>query len=69
MRYFEIPAAVVIAFFVCWAPFHAQRLMYIYGRNWIHFKDLNEWMFSVTGWLYYVSSTVNPILYNVMSNR
>lgn len=26
-------------------------------------------MFYITGLLYYVSSTVNPILYNVMSNR
>lgn len=24
-----IPAAVVLVFFVCWTPFHAQRLMFV----------------------------------------
>lgn len=62
-------AAVVITFFVCWAPFHAQRLMYLYARHWKHYQDLNTWLFSVGGWLYYVSCTINPILYNVMSHR
>ncbi|XP_039433487.1 neuropeptides capa receptor isoform X1 [Culex pipiens pallens] len=62
-------AAVVITFFVCWAPFHAQRLLYLYGRDWQHFNTVNTWLFSVAGWLYYVSCTINPILYNVMSHR
>ncbi|CAD7082421.1 unnamed protein product [Hermetia illucens] len=62
-------AAVVITFFVCWAPFHAQRLMYLYARDWVHFQDVNTWLFSVAGWFYYVSCTINPILYNVMSRR
>ncbi|XP_044734830.1 neuropeptides capa receptor-like [Chrysoperla carnea] len=62
-------AAVVIAFFLCWAPFHAQRLLFIYFQDIPHFNTINAWMFYITGILYYVSSTVNPILYNVMSNR
>ncbi|XP_021706437.1 G-protein coupled receptor 39 [Aedes aegypti] len=62
-------AAVVITFFVCWAPFHAQRLLFLYARDWQHFNTVNTWLFSVAGWLYYVSCTVNPILYNVMSHR
>ncbi|CAO1392040.1 unnamed protein product [Diamesa hyperborea] len=62
-------AAVVITFFVCWAPFHAQRLLYLYGQNIESFKSLNQWVFAVSGWLYYVSCTINPILYNVMSHR
>lgn len=66
---YYVTAAVVIAFFICWAPFHAQRLIYIYGQNSTHYLTINEWMFYITGLLYYVSSTVNPILYNVMSNR
>ena len=38
---YSISAAVVIAFFVCWAPFHTQRLMYIayYDYGW---KFVNE---------------------------
>ncbi|XP_052894583.1 neuropeptides capa receptor isoform X1 [Anopheles moucheti] len=62
-------AAVVITFFVCWAPFHAQRLLFLYARDWQHFNTANTWLFSVAGWLYYVSCTINPILYNVMSHR
>lgn len=48
-------AAVVITFFVCWAPFHAQRLLYLYGKNIESFKIVNQWVFAVSGWLYYVS--------------
>ena len=28
-----VAVAVVVAFFICWAPFHAQRLMTIYIRD------------------------------------
>ncbi|KOB74447.1 Neuropeptide receptor A25, partial [Operophtera brumata] len=61
--------AVVIAFFVCWVPFHIQRLFYIYGYRLPQFHVINEHLFNVAGALYYVSATVNPILYNVMSER
>ncbi|XP_072945542.1 neuropeptides capa receptor-like [Epargyreus clarus] len=61
--------AVVIAFFVCWTPFHVQRLFFIYGHNLPQFHVINEHLFNVAGALYYVSATVNPILYNVMSAR
>ena len=30
-RYGDVTVAVVAAFFVCWAPFHTQRLMAIYA--------------------------------------
>lgn len=62
-------AAVVFCFFLCWAPFHAQRLIYMYANQSPYFYKLNEWMFYITGILYYLSSTLNPILYNVMSNK
>ncbi|KAF9804317.1 hypothetical protein SFRURICE_011932, partial [Spodoptera frugiperda] len=63
----EAVTAVVIAFFVCWVPFHVQRLFFIYGYNLPQFHVINEHLFNVAGALYYVSATVNPILYNVMS--
>lgn len=59
----------MIAFFVCWAPFHAQRLLVIYGSETKYFQEINTWMYFVTGIFYYFSSTLNPILYNVMSER
>ncbi|KAF7402468.1 hypothetical protein HZH66_004735 [Vespula vulgaris] len=69
--------AVVVAFFICWAPFHVQRLIAIYGTNSEdHFTSYSRWIESlyllmtyVSGVLYYVSTTINPILYNIMSNK
>ncbi|KAK8783433.1 hypothetical protein V5799_010200, partial [Amblyomma americanum] len=60
--------AVVVAFFLCWAPFHAQRLMAVYAGAptpalEIAFKLLTY----VSGVTYYVSATINPILYSTMS--
>lgn len=59
--------AVVITFFICWAPFHAQRLLYVYQVS--AFDDINNWLYPLGGCLYYFSTTVNPILYNVMSAK
>lgn len=33
------------------------------------FNEYNEWIYHITGCFYYFSSTVNPILYNVMSAK
>ena len=57
----------MLAFFLCWAPFHAQRLGYVYFKDSILFRTLNEYLFHVSGFFYYLSATVNPILYNLMS--
>ncbi|CAK9819471.1 Neuropeptides capa receptor [Anthophora plagiata] len=60
-------SAVVITFFICWAPFHVQRLLYVYQDT--TNEDINQWLFPLTGCLYYFSTTINPILYNVMSEK
>ncbi|XP_039965712.1 neuropeptides capa receptor-like [Bactrocera tryoni] len=62
-------AAVVVTFFICWLPFHMQRLWFLYAKEQNNFQEINEWMFSIAGFTYYVSCTINPILYNVMSHR
>jgi len=82
--------AVVVAFFICWAPFHTQRLMSAYATSAAAAAaaetDINNStaathvdveeptqsvgdlvFFYVSGVLYYVSSVINPILYNIMS--
>ncbi|XP_043237236.1 neuropeptides capa receptor-like [Amphibalanus amphitrite] len=61
--------AVVIGFFLCFAPYHAQRLLYIYGKQLPNYREINEYMYYTTGCFYYVSATINPILYNVMSAK
>ncbi len=58
---------MVLAFFLCWAPFHAQRLTYVYFKESDIFRTINEYLYYVSGFLYYLSATVNPILYNLMS--
>ncbi|WAR08041.1 PK1R-like protein [Mya arenaria] len=68
----KLSVAVVVAFFVQWAPFHAQRLMtsYMPPENWtpalIRFQSD---LFYVSGVLYFCNSTINPILYNSMSKK
>ncbi|XP_069688229.1 neuropeptides capa receptor-like [Periplaneta americana] len=64
-------AAVVVAFFLCWAPFHMQRLFYIYGKRLpeMTFQYINELAYYITGCFYFFSCTVNPVLYNVMSAK
>ncbi|KAG8295136.1 neuromedin U receptor activity protein [Homalodisca vitripennis] len=46
---------------------HAQRLFYLYGRNTTDFYTIIEWLYYIAGCFYYFSSTVNPVLYNIMS--
>ncbi|XP_011698177.1 PREDICTED: neuromedin-U receptor 2-like isoform X2 [Wasmannia auropunctata] len=64
--------AVVVAFFICWAPFHAQRLLAVYAQ---HSSDADTmiivytYLTYVSGVFYYLSTTVNPLLYNIMSNK
>ena len=67
MIIYSISASVVVAFFICWAPFHAQRLTFVYFKHTKFFRTVNEYLFHVSGFFYYFSATLNPILYNVMS--
>ena len=64
---------VVIFFFVCWCPYHSQRLMFAVltltggwstGISYVHYY---LWLASGLG--YYLSCCVNPLVYCVMSKR
>ena len=54
-----VTVAVVVAFFICWAPFHAQRLMTIYIREdqwtplWL---ELQSHLFYISGSLQFQQS-------------
>ncbi|KAH0568589.1 pyrokinin-1 receptor-like [Cotesia glomerata] len=66
--------AVVVAFFICWAPFHAQRLLAVYAQstgNEPHAALVTVYtvLTYISGIFYYLSTTVNPLLYNIMSNK
>lgn len=63
-------AVVVITFFISWAPFHAQRVVFLYGRGRLRNLDqINLFLFKISGFFYYFSCTINPIIYNAMSQR
>ncbi|XP_045299982.1 neurotensin receptor type 1 [Leopardus geoffroyi] len=62
--------AVVIAFVVCWLPYHVRRLMFCYisDTQWTPFLyDFYHYFYMLTNALFYVSSAINPILYNLVS--
>ncbi|XP_034934975.1 pyrokinin-1 receptor-like [Chelonus insularis] len=66
--------AVVVAFFICWAPFHAQRLLAVYAQNTANepraaLVTIYTVLTYISGIFYYLSTTVNPLLYNIMSNK
>ena len=64
-----VSVAVVILFFISWAPFHVQRLGYVYFRHSHVYRTVNEYLMYLSGCLYYLSVTLNPILYNLMSTK
>lgn len=58
----SISVAVVVAFFVCWAPFHSQRLMtsYLSRDQWtFELLDFQSHLFYISG--NYISSYLVPI--------
>ncbi|XP_068152726.1 uncharacterized protein PK2-R1 [Drosophila tropicalis] len=75
-RVIRMLVAVAVAFFLCWAPFHAQRLMAVYGQSLINiginrdaFNDYFRILDYTSGVLYFLSTCINPLLYNIMSHK
>ncbi|XP_073949411.1 pyrokinin-1 receptor-like isoform X2 [Choristoneura fumiferana] len=72
-RVIRMLVAVALSFFVCWAPFHVQRLLAIYGKSLEHPTDTFYLVYIVltflSGVLYFLSTAINPFLYNIMSNK
>lgn len=75
-RVIRMLIAVVAAFFFCWAPFHAQRIMAVYGKimkKSFSSDDLFMRVYIVltyiSGITYFLSTCINPFLYNIMSHK
>ncbi|VDM01822.1 unnamed protein product [Schistocephalus solidus] len=65
---------IVIAFFACFAPFHAERLLVLLTPEsaWINNETLwmaHELLYHISGICLFANSVFNPILYNIMSRR
>lgn len=69
----SFPVVVVVTFFICWAPHHAQRLLAVYGNNGQKTSDDFNYIFDyltyASGILYFTSTCINPFLYSLMSYK
>lgn len=64
------PGVLVVVFGLCWAPFHVDRLMWSYmDPSSPHHLKIFEHVHVISGVCFYLSSVVNPILYNLLSSR
>ncbi|XP_043926620.1 neuromedin-U receptor 1 [Protopterus annectens] len=61
---------LVVVFGICWAPFHTDRLMWSSINLWTaEMHQMFQCVHIISGVFFYLSSAVNPILYNLMSTR
>ncbi|KAM4869575.1 neuromedin-U receptor 1 [Urocitellus parryii] len=61
---------LVVVFGICWAPFHADRLMWSLVSHWTEGLHLAfQCVHLVSGVFFYLGSAVNPVLYSLMSTR
>ncbi|CAM9439053.1 neuromedin-U receptor 2-like [Lampetra fluviatilis] len=61
---------LVLVFGLCWAPFHVDRLFYSFVTKWTETLALVfNTVHIMAGVLFYLSSAVNPIIYNLLSTR
>ncbi|KAE9419387.1 hypothetical protein Angca_003337, partial [Angiostrongylus cantonensis] len=69
LRLAVILSSIVCALFICHLPFQIQRLLFFYMENKHSVSMLNQYLFFISGFLFYLAPVINPILYNVMSTR
>uniref|UniRef100_A0A3P8RZB7 Neuromedin U receptor 1 n=1 Tax=Amphiprion percula TaxID=161767 RepID=A0A3P8RZB7_AMPPE len=61
---------LVVVFGLCWAPFHLDRLAWSYmNETSEEHNRIFEHVHIISGVCFYLSSAINPILYNLMSTR
>ncbi|KAK0396269.1 hypothetical protein QR680_001648 [Steinernema hermaphroditum] len=68
----KVLVAVVVSFFLCWFPFHLQRLLSINmteSNSSPAMHNIFISLFYLSGFCYYSNSASNPILYNIFSGR
>ncbi|XP_045743712.1 neuromedin-U receptor 2 [Mirounga angustirostris] len=61
---------LVLVFALCWAPFHIDRLFFSFVEEWTEsLAAAFNLIHVVSGVFFYLSSAVNPIIYNLLSHR
>jgi len=66
-----LSAVVVLAFVLCWLPFHVGRYLFSKSSeaNSPIISQISEYCNLVSFVLFYLSAAINPILYNIMSKK
>ncbi|XP_059540589.1 motilin receptor [Myotis daubentonii] len=59
---------VVLSFIVCWLPFHVGRIIYINTED-SQTMYFSQYFNIVALQLFYLSASINPILYNLISKK
>ncbi|KAM3927092.1 neuromedin-U receptor 2-like [Leptodactylus fuscus] len=61
---------LVMVFGICWAPFHVDRLFFSFVVDWTEpLANVFNLIHVVSGVFFYLSSAVNPLIYNLLSRR
>ncbi|XP_036900909.1 neuromedin-U receptor 2 [Sturnira hondurensis] len=61
---------LVLVFAICWTPFHIDRLFFSFVEEWTEsLAAVFNLIHVVSGVFFYLSSAVNPIIYNLLSHR
>uniref|UniRef100_A0A8C6RJR5 Neuromedin U receptor 2 n=1 Tax=Nannospalax galili TaxID=1026970 RepID=A0A8C6RJR5_NANGA len=61
---------LVLVFAICWTPFHVDRLFFSFVEEWTEsLAAAFNLIHVVSGVFFYLSSAVNPIIYNLLSRR
>ncbi|PIO25060.1 hypothetical protein AB205_0200830 [Aquarana catesbeiana] len=64
----KILAVVVLAFVICWLPFHIGRLIFVHTTN-MEVMRISQYFNIVAMPLFYLNASINPILYNLISKK
>ncbi|XP_051486591.1 growth hormone secretagogue receptor type 1-like [Apus apus] len=59
-------AVVVLAFVLCWLPFHVGRILF--AQSEVILYDLTQHFNLIAMLLFYLGASINPMLYNLMSH-
>ncbi|NWI88836.1 MTLR protein, partial [Pitta sordida] len=64
----KILAVVVLAFVICWLPFHIGRIIFINSRD-SRMMMFSQYFNIFARQLFYLSASINPVLYNLISKK
>ncbi|MBN3301696.1 GHSR protein, partial [Amia calva] len=62
-------AVIVLVFVLCWLPFHVGRALFSSSPDSPSYYYASQYLNLVTFVLFYLSAAINPLLYNIMSQR